>query len=37
MSAEKIKLSGFSLAKEKELVGDDFYDFKTIEDLTIPF
>jgi len=35
MSVENIKLSGFSLAKGKELIGDDFYDVKTMEDLTI--
>lgn len=30
-----IKTSGFSLAKGKELTGDDFYDVKTIGDITI--
>ncbi|MDF1877853.1 bifunctional protein-serine/threonine kinase/phosphatase [Sulfurimonas sp. SAG-AH-194-L11] len=35
MSADNIKFSGFSLAKRKELRGDDFYDVKTIGDLTI--
>jgi len=30
-----IKISGFSLAKGKELTGDDFYDIKTISDLSI--
>lgn len=35
MSISKIKTSGFSLAKRKELTGDDFYDVKTIGDLTI--
>jgi serine/threonine protein phosphatase PrpC len=35
MSSNNIKLSGFSLAKRKELTGDDFYDLKTIGDLTI--
>jgi len=35
MAIENIKFSGFSLAKEKELLGDDFYDVKTMEDLTI--
>jgi len=29
------KISGFSLAKRKELTGDDFYDVKTIGNLTI--
>jgi hypothetical protein len=27
-----ISLSGFSLAKGKELIGDDFYKMKQIED-----
>jgi len=35
MSAANIKFSGFSLAKGKELTGDDFYDVKTIGDLTV--
>lgn len=35
MSTNSIKSSGFSLAKRKELVGDDFYDVKTIGDVTI--
>ena len=35
MASNNIKLSGFSLAKGKELTGDDFYDLKTIGDLTI--
>jgi len=35
MASNNIKLSGFSLAKRKELTGDDFYDLKTIGDLTI--
>ncbi|HHD75980.1 MAG TPA: bifunctional protein-serine/threonine kinase/phosphatase [Campylobacterales bacterium] len=35
MSIQNIKLSGFSLAKEKELVGDDFYDMKTMDGLSI--
>lgn len=33
--SSKIKHTGFSLAKKKELRGDDFYDVKTINDLTI--
>ncbi|MBU1668643.1 bifunctional protein-serine/threonine kinase/phosphatase [bacterium] len=35
MSKKNIKVSGFSLAKRKELVGDDFYDVKTMNELTI--
>ena len=35
MTSTNIKYSGFSLAKRKELTGDDFYDVKTIGDLTI--
>ena len=35
MSHNNIKTSGFSLAKGKELTGDDFYDVKTIGNLTI--
>lgn len=35
MSKNNIKSSGFSLAKAKELTGDDFYDFKTIGNITI--
>jgi len=35
MASSNIKFSGFSLAKGKELTGDDFYDVKTIGDLTI--
>jgi len=35
MAKNNIKISGFSLAKQKELTGDDFYDVKTIGDLTI--
>jgi len=35
MPRTNIKTSGFSLAKQKELTGDDFYDVKTIGDLTI--
>jgi len=35
MASGNIKFSGFSLAKGKELTGDDFYDVKTIGDLTI--
>ncbi|MEA1916147.1 MAG: protein phosphatase 2C domain-containing protein [Campylobacterota bacterium] len=31
----KIKSSGFSLAKGKQLSGDDFYDVKSFENLTI--
>ena len=35
MASNNIKFSGFSLAKGKELTGDDFYDVRTIGDLTI--
>ena len=35
MSSKNIATSGFSLAKRQELVGDDFYDVKTIGDITI--
>mgnify|MGYP000453838102 CR=1 FL=1 len=32
MKNKNIKTSGFSLAKGKNLTGDDFYDIKTIGD-----
>jgi len=35
VSSTKIKSSGFSLAKGKELTGDDFYDVKTVGDLSV--
>jgi len=35
MAFNTIKFSGFSLAKRKELTGDDFYDVKSIGDLTV--
>ena len=35
MTTSNIKFSGFSLAKGKELTGDDFYDVKNIGDLTV--
>ncbi len=35
MPSANIKTSGFSLAKGKELTGDDFYDIKTIGNLTV--
>ena len=35
MSKKNIKTSGFSLAKGKELKGDDYFDVKTIGNLTI--
>jgi len=35
MSSSMIKTSGFSLAKEKELTGDDFYEVKTIGDIAV--
>ena len=35
MKNKNIKTSGFSLAKADELTGDDFYDVKTVDNLTI--
>ena len=35
MQKNSIKSSGFSLAKGKELTGDDFYDIKTIGNITV--
>ncbi|NPA59236.1 MAG: protein kinase [Epsilonproteobacteria bacterium] len=35
MASKNIRFSGFSLVKGKKLTGDDFYDVKTIGDLTI--
>jgi serine/threonine protein phosphatase PrpC len=35
MSSKNIKTSGFSLVKGKELKGDDYFDVKTIGNLTI--
>jgi serine/threonine protein phosphatase PrpC/tRNA A-37 threonylcarbamoyl transferase component Bud32 len=35
MQNNNIKTSGFSLAKGKELTGDDFYDIKSIGNLTV--
>ena len=35
MSKQTIKTSGFSLAKGKELKGDDYFDVKVIGNLTI--
>ena len=35
MPLSNIKTSGFSLAKHKDLTGDDFYDIKTMGDLTV--
>lgn len=35
MSKRNIKTSGFSLAKRKELTGDDFYEIKQFDDMTI--
>jgi len=35
MSKQTIKTSGFTLAKGKELKGDDYFDVKIIDDLTI--
>ena len=35
MPSKNIKTSGFSLAKRKELTGDDFYDIKTLGNITV--
>ncbi len=35
MVSSNIKTSGFSLAKRKDLKGDDFYDIKTIGNITV--
>ncbi|MDD3056062.1 MAG: protein phosphatase 2C domain-containing protein [Aliarcobacter sp.] len=35
MSKNNIKTSGFCLAKRRELTGDDFYEIKQFDDLTI--
>ena len=35
MQKQNIKTSGFTLAKGKQLRGDDFFDVKTIAGLTI--
>ena len=35
MAKQNIKSSGFTLAKGKELTGDDFYDTRTIGNLTV--
>lgn len=35
MASDNIKTSGFSLAKRKELKGDDFYDVQTLGNLTV--
>jgi len=35
MSKQTIKTSGFTLAKGKELKGDDYFDVKIIDDITI--
>ena len=35
MASQNIKSSGFSLAKRKELTGDDFYDVKSIGNLSV--
>jgi len=34
MLKSNIKTSGFTLAKQKELTSDDFYDIQTIGNLT---
>ena len=36
MSKNNIKTSGFSLAKRKELTGDDFYEVKQLDDGLTP-
>ncbi len=35
MSKNNIQFSSFSLAKRKEIIGDDFYEIKVLDDLTI--
>lgn len=35
MSKNSIETSGFSLAKRQEVTGDDFYDIKVLNDITI--
>ena len=35
MSKNNISTSGFSLAKRQELIGDDYYEIKQFNDLTI--
>ncbi|MAD42720.1 MAG: protein kinase [Arcobacter sp.] len=35
MSKNNIKTSGFSLAKREEIIGDDYYEIKQLNDLTI--
>jgi len=35
MKNKNVKTSGFSLAKGKNLTGDDFYDIKTMGDITV--
>lgn len=35
MHKNNIKTSGFSLAKRKELIGDDFYEIKQFDDMTV--
>lgn len=35
MKKNNIKTSGFTLAKQQELTGDDFYDIKVLDGLTI--
>jgi len=35
MESSNIKISGFSLAKGQELVGDDFYDVRTIGNISV--
>jgi len=35
MKSNNIKISGFSLAKGQELIGDDFYDVRTIGNISV--
>tara|TARA_B100001063_G_scaffold207796_1_gene203877 strand:+ start:1349 stop:2974 length:1626 start_codon:yes stop_codon:yes gene_type:complete len=35
LSKNNIKTSGFSLAKREEIIGDDYYEIKQLNDLTI--
>ena len=35
MSKKNILISGFTLAKGKDLTGDDFFSYKSLDDLTI--
>ncbi|NQY92905.1 MAG: hypothetical protein HRT43_01955 [Campylobacteraceae bacterium] len=35
MSKKNIQTSGFSLAKEKEITGDDFYEVQIFDDVLV--